>query len=266
MPDLTFGQYNLVFNMLSFAVASMFAAFVFFVLGRQQVSAKYRGALVISALVVFIAGYHYFRILENWTAAYQIVGDMYVATGQPFNDAYRYIDWFLTVPLLLAELVAVLRLPKGKTAGLLTKLIVASILMIVTGFPGEVATSTGARALWGFISTIPFVYILYVLWVELSNSMGRQPEKVRVLVRNTRLIILATWGFYPIVYLLPMLGIGGASALVGVQVGYSIADVLAKAGYGLMIFWIAKVKSEADEQEAVVPATATVATAPAPAK
>ena len=35
---------------------------------------------------------------------------MYVATGQPFNDAYRYVDWLLTVPLLVAELVAVLAL------------------------------------------------------------------------------------------------------------------------------------------------------------
>ena len=29
-----------------------------------------------------------------------------------FNDAHRYVDWILTVPLLMVELVAVLGLPK----------------------------------------------------------------------------------------------------------------------------------------------------------
>ncbi len=71
MPELTAGQYSLVFNMLSLAIASMFASFVFFVLVRNDVAPKYRGSLVASALVVFIAGYHYFRIFNSWEAAYQ---------------------------------------------------------------------------------------------------------------------------------------------------------------------------------------------------
>ena len=32
-------------------------------------------------------------------------------TGAPFNDAYRYLGWLLTVPLLLIELILVMRLP-----------------------------------------------------------------------------------------------------------------------------------------------------------
>jgi bacteriorhodopsin len=71
---------------------------------------------------------------------------------------------------------------------------------------------------------------------------------VQILLRNTRLLLLGTWGFYPIVYLLPMLGISGSAALVGVQVGYSIADVLAKCGYGVMIFMIARAKMAAEEK------------------
>jgi bacteriorhodopsin len=121
--------------------------------------------------------------------------------------------------------------------------------MIALGYPGEVATSNSVRALWGTLSTLPFLYILWVLWVELGQAAGRQPENVRVLLRNIRLLLLATWGFYPIVYMLPFLGIAGSSALVGVQIGYSIADVLAKCGYGLMIYAIARAKSEVDQQE-----------------
>merc|ERR1711966_493665 len=34
----------------------------------------------------------------------------YSSTGHSFNDAYRYMDWLLTVPLLLIEIVLVMKL------------------------------------------------------------------------------------------------------------------------------------------------------------
>ncbi len=249
MPELSLGQFNLTYNMLSFALATMFASFIFFILAQQQVEKKYQPALIMSAIVVAVAGYHYFRIFESWDKAYELVDGRYVATGVPFNDGYRYVDWLLTVPLLVAELVAVLVLPRAKSMALTAKLALAAVLMIALGYPGEVATSNSVRALWGTLSTLPFLYLLWVLWVELGQAAGRQPENVRVLLRNIRLLLLATWGFYPIVYMLPFLGIAGSSALVGVQIGYSIADVLAKCGYGLMIYAIARAKSEVDQVE-----------------
>jgi bacteriorhodopsin len=94
-------------------------------------------------------------------------------------------------------------------------------------------------------------------------ASDRQPEQVKVLVRNIRLLLLGTWGFYPIAYLLPMFGLAGSTALVGVQVGYTIADVLAKCGYGLMIYWIARLKTEADEAEQTAASQPAVAVAPA---
>ncbi|MGC6492623.1 MAG: bacteriorhodopsin-like [Myxococcota bacterium] len=246
LPTLTPGQFSLVYNMLSLAIASMLGSFAFFVLARSQVTAKYRPALVMSALVVGIAGYHYFRIFESWDAAYALEGGMYVATGEPFNDAYRYVDWLLTVPLLVAELVAVLALPKGQRGGLMTKLVIATVLMIGTGYPGEVTDDTTMRAVWGTISTVPFCYILYVLFVELGKASADQPEYVQVLLRNTRLLLLFTWGFYPISYMLPLFSTGlSAMTVVGLQVGYSIADITAKCGYGVMIYNIAVAKMEA---------------------
>ena len=58
LPTLTPGQYSLVFNMFSFTVATMTAAFVFFVMARNNVAPKYRISMMVLALVVFIAGYH----------------------------------------------------------------------------------------------------------------------------------------------------------------------------------------------------------------
>lgn len=246
MPTLSFGQYQLVYNMLSLAIAAMLGSFVFFTTSRGQVTSKYRPALIMSSLVVAIAGYHYIRIFQSWHEAYVLRDGLYVATGVPFNDAYRYVDWLLTVPLLVAELVAVLALDRAVRGKLMAKLVVAAVAMIGLGYPGEIATSTTQRVFWGTASTVPFVYILYVLWGELGKAAAKNDEHVRVLLRNTQLLLLGTWGFYPIAFLMPVLGISGASAKVALQVGYSIADIAAKCGYGVMIYHIARAKMEAE--------------------
>jgi len=244
MTELTAAQFALVYNVFSFTIASMGAAFIFFLAIRSQVAPKYRGALVISSIVVAIACYHYLRIFNSWNDAFTMTGGMYTPSGKPFNDAYRYVDWLLTVPLLLVELVAVLALPKNQREGLFGKLAIAAFLMIALGYPGEIATDNMTRAIWGTLSSIPFVYILTVLWGKLGTAIESQPGEAKVYLTNIRLLLLLTWGFYPITYMLPMFGINPQSAVVGVQVGYAISDVLAKAFYGVMIYWIARAKSE----------------------
>lgn len=263
MPELSFAQYQLVYNALSLAIAAMLGSFIFFVMARGQLAHKYRPAMIMSALVVGIAGYHYFRIFNSWGEAYALTeAGTYVATGKPFNDAYRYVDWLLTVPLLVAELVAVLALSKAVRGKLMAKLVIASALMIGLGYPGEIATDNTTRTVWAVLSTVPFLYILKVLWGELAKAASNNSDRVKVLLRNTQLLLLATWGFYPIAYMLPMLGITGASAEVGLQLGYSLADITAKCGYGVMIYAIAKAKMEAEGitmERAVEPAFAAAA-------
>ncbi|HAN72449.1 MAG TPA: xanthorhodopsin [Actinobacteria bacterium] len=256
---LSYAQYQTVFNALSFALASMLATFVFLLVVQGRVLPRYRQALVVSSMVCLIAAYHYYRIFNSFTEAY-IANDagqpaqagatvVYsLVNGEGFNEGYRYVDWLLTVPLLLFETVAVLALAQKTRKSLMLKLIPASVLMIVLGYPGEIATDNLTRGIWGALSTIPFLYILYVLWVELSKSMTTQPNQVRKDLNGLRLLLLATWGVYPIAYLLPQLGIDSAEAFVWRQVGYSVADVLAKCLFGLLIYKIAREKSFADDE------------------
>ena len=250
MPTLTLGQYDLVYNVLSFTIAAMGAAFVFFLLVRNTVAPKYQRVMVIAAIIVGIAAYHYIRMFSSWSAAFSLVGTVYTPTEVIFNEAYRYADWLLTVPLLLVELIVVLSITGLQRRGLITRLVVASALMIVLGYPGEISLDVGTRLVWGTLSTIPFIYILYVLWRELGAAMTRESAEVRVLVRNLRLLLLASWGVYPIAYLLPLLNLDPALALVGRQVGYSIADIVAKPAYGLLIYAIARIKTQQELAEA----------------
>lgn len=270
MPDLSVFQYSLVDNIFSMTVATMGAAAIFLFLSRSSVNPEYRPALLISGIVVSIACYHYFMIRHSWQGAYELSGDGYSGTGAGFNDFYRYADWILTVPLLMVELVAVLRLERSKARSLLTRLVIAAALMIALGYPGEVISDPEgwmARVIWGSLSSIPFFYILYVLWVELTASLQTQPPKARKLVEISRLVLLITWAVYPIAY-----AIGGTetalaakaggsvdpSGIVWLQVGYAVADMTAKAGFGVLIYMIARAKSEqVAENEAADPVLAT---------
>ena len=247
MPQLTSGEFSIVYNFLSFTLAAMFASFIFFILSRDQVSHKYRGALTLSALIVAIACYHYFRIFDNWNSVYTVINDVVTATGKPFNSAYRYVDWFLTVPLLVIELIAVLNIAVNKRRGLTARLVVAAVAMIALGYPGEVASDVMTRVIWGSLSTIPFLYILYELFIGLSPVIASETGQAKVLICNIRLLLVGTWGFYPIVFMLPIfVGTQTSTAVVWIQVGYCIADVLAKCGYGLMIYAIAKTKTDSE--------------------
>merc|ERR1712054_56052 len=102
------------------ALASMMATTMYLWFRSFSVQEKYRSAVLISGLVTFIAAYHYVRIFNSWVGAYQypagpvMGGAMAMSnptlTGVPFNDAYRYMDWLLTVPLLLIEILLVMKL------------------------------------------------------------------------------------------------------------------------------------------------------------
>lgn len=244
MQALTAGQYFFVYNAFSFTLATMAAATLFLWLSRSQVAPEYRTALLVSGLVTAIAAYHYYRIFESWENAFSVRQGVVVATGLAFNDAYRYVDWLLTVPLLLVELVLVMRLSPSETTSKATRLGLAAALMIILGYPGEIADNNQTRALFGALSTIPFLYIVYELFIGLGQAINRQPENARGLVNSARWLTFASWGFYPLVYMIPYTSLSGATVETSVQIGYTIADLIAKAGVGVLVYLIAMRKSE----------------------
>jgi len=247
ITTLSLDQYSLVYNALSFTIAIMGASTIFFFLRSFQVGAQYRTAITITGLVTLIACYHYFRIFSSWEAAFTVVGGVVKPTGQAFNDAYRYVDWLLTVPLLLVELILVMRLPQDQTVKMSIKLGALAALMVILGYPGEVSSTVSGRWLWWAAAMIPFLIIVYDLYVGLKDSISSQPESARGLISTARWLTIGSWTFYPVVFVLPMLGLTGGGAATAVQVGYTIADIVAKALFGLFIYLIAVRKSEADE-------------------
>ncbi|MFP4277178.1 MAG: bacteriorhodopsin-like [Wenzhouxiangella sp.] len=246
MEALSFGQYQLIYNAFSFGIAAMLAATLFYWLGLSQIAPKYKLAVIITGLVTFIAGYHYLRIFASWESAFTVMDGSVELTGVAFNQAYRYVDWLLTVPLLLVELILVMSLTKSETIRKSVALGGAAALMILLGYPGEVSGGIdGTRFIWGALSMIPFLYIVYSLFVGLSESINSQPSEVRGLINLARWVVVLSWSFYPVVYFLPfVIPMDGGTATVVIEVGYTIADVVAKAFFGVLIFMIALRKSQ----------------------
>lgn len=243
MDQVSYAQYELVYNAFSFTIAVMGAATVFFFLSRSQVSPVYRTALTITGIVTMIAGYHYFRIFQSWESAFVIADGQVKLSGIKFNDAYRYVDWLLTVPLLLIELILVMRLSAEETMSKSVKLGLLAALMVILGYPGEISGDNSSRWMWWALAMIPFLIIVYDLFIGLRNSIASQPPTARGLVSTARWVVVISWCFYPLVYVFPMIGFTGGSAATAVQVGYTIADIVAKAMFGVLIYLIAARKS-----------------------
>merc|ERR1711933_293583 len=108
-------------------------------------------------------------------------------TGVPFNDAYRYMDWLLTVPLLLIEILLVMNLDaetyseKAKTLGL------SSALMIVSGYYGELTVSGNLAPRWicWFVSMVFFLYICKELLIGFPLRSSNRAFLAVLLVVST---------------------------------------------------------------------------------
>merc|ERR1712178_123962 len=218
----------------------------------SAVKDQYQSAVCISGLVTFIAAYHYFRIFNSWVDAYKYTVDVTdpTLTGVPFNDAYRYMDWLLTVPLLLIEILLVMKLDDATYSSKAKSLGVGSALMIVSGYYGELTVTGDLTPRWlcWSISMAFFLNIVQELLVGLAEATNREPDPV--VKRNIQLAQVMTvisWTTYPVVYLFPMLGITASHAVVGIQVGYCCSDIISKCGVGLLIYQITYAKSKQEK-------------------
>jgi bacteriorhodopsin len=248
MSDL---QFQAVYNVLSFALASMMATTMYLWFRSTAVKDAYKSAVVISGLVTFIAAYHYVRIFNSWVAAYDYTGvpqgEDPKLTGIPFNDAYRYMDWLLTVPLLLIEILLVMKLDEETYNKKAWTLGGFSAMMIVSGYYGELVVTGDLTPRWlcWFISMGFFCYICNELLVGLAEATNSEADPVIAgKIKTAQVMTVISWCTYPVVYLFPMLGISAATAVVSIQMGYCASDIISKCGVGLVIYQISYAKSK----------------------
>ncbi|WP_020533524.1 bacteriorhodopsin [Flexithrix dorotheae] len=218
---------------------AMMAASVFFFFERGRVDGKWKLSLLISGLITGIAAVHYYYMR-----------DYYMVTGEN-PTSLRYIDWTLTVPLMCVEFYLLTKYAGAKVS-LLWKLIIASVWMLVLGYIGEAYNpeggSTTHSVVYGFLSTLGYVYILYTAWFgEVAHlAVKSNSGVIKKGVRYLAWFVLVGWAIYPIGYMcMPggWLNIAFGLGPTNVDLFYNIADAINKIGFGLVVYNIAITES-----------------------
>lgn len=216
---------------ISFWVISMalVASTAFFFLEIQRVAPKWKTSLNVSGLVTLVAATHYFYMRDLW-----------VATGNT-PTVFRYIDWMITVPLLMVEFYLILSAITKVPAGVFWRLIIGTFVMLGGGYAGEAgyldvwaAFAIGMGG-WGFI-----------IWEIFLGEAGKinansAPPAVQSAFSLMRWVVLVGWAIYPIGYILGYL-VGGTpdNSMILLNVVYNLADVVNKIAFGVII-WTAAV-------------------------
>ena len=220
---------------ISFWIISMalIAATVFFFLERDRVSPKWKTSLTVSGLVTLVAAVHYFYMRDVW-----------VATGST-PTVFRYIDWLITVPLLMIEFYLILAAITKVRVGIFWRLMVGTLVMLIGGYLGE----AGYMTVWPafIIGMAGWAYILYEIFLgEASKvSAASAPPAVQSAFNTMRWIVTIGWAIYPVGYFFGYLtGANPADSANALNIIYNAADVLNKIAFGLIIWSVAVSESE----------------------
>mgnify|MGYP006428195803 CR=1 FL=1 len=228
----------LTFYSFEFAFVAMLGGALYFALERNSLALEYRSVATLASVIALVAAVNYYHmggLVEKSLAESGSLAD--------FPTSYRYIDWLITTPMLLAMIVALLGVRKN-LGGIMGGLITADIIMIVAGYFGEVNVNLedGSMAMaWGgfIVSMFAWLYILFVLYSVLSSYAAKQSSEIRSALGTLRLFILIGWSIYPIGYFVSLLG-GSEGLLLGREVIYCYADVIAKVIFGMIAVHAAK--------------------------
>ena len=214
---------------------AMMAASVFFFLSMNSFDKKWRTSILVSGLITFIAAVHYWYMKEA------------AMDGAVENiTAFRYVDWILTVPLMCVEFYLILKVAGAKKS-LLTKMIVLSLIMLVTGYMGETVFRDQA-AMWGFFSAVAYFAIVYEIWLGGAAKLAKEAGG-DVLAAHKILcwFVLVGWIIYPLGYLVGTADGQWYSSFaelgLDMNVLYNIADAINKIGFGLVVYSLAVKKT-----------------------
>jgi len=225
------------FFMLGFV--AMAAGTLYFVLERGDLKPEHRIAATYAGIITFIAAIMYWTmtgVVNFFDQGSASASD--VSATMPL----RYIDWLLTTPLLLVEFGLIVAIAGAASKGFVTRLVIADIIMIATGYLGEIGMEGDMSTIvWFVISSLAWLYIVYAVFQIKIDGM---PEYAASAVKIMRRFVMLGWAIYPIgTAIEEFMKLGGADVTNAVAIAaivYVIADVLNKVGFGMVAVSAAK--------------------------
>ncbi len=200
----------------------MLAATAFFFIEQSNVSAAWRKSVTVAGLVTGIAFIHYMYLRSVWVE----IGDA--------PTVYRYIDWFITIPLQLVEFYLILSAVKKVNGNIFWRILIGALLMLIGGYLGQAGFINPTL---GFIIWITgWIYILYEIFSgEAGKVAAKSGNKALVTAFGSlRMIVTIGWAIYPLGYIFGYLTAGiDANSLNAI---YNLADFINKIAFGLIIW------------------------------
>ena len=71
----------------------------------------------------------------------------------------------------------------------------AAAIMVILGLPGEISMEAGTRWTYWVLAMIPFIYIVYQLYVGLGRAISKQPDNIGF-GSTTKKRLCLSWCFY----------------------------------------------------------------------
>jgi bacteriorhodopsin len=251
LQTMTLGLYDVVQLAILGAGFALFAYFVYSWNSKDEVSPRYRPSVLAGLCLAGVAMLAYLLLYLDWDTGFRLEDGVYVPTEEArTTEGTRYIDWAVTVPLLTVELLAVCSIAGAAARRLRFTTMAAAFLMIVTGYMGSQVLSSGrdvtALVVWGLISTAFFAYLYVALIGAVRASLPTMGAEAGASLRNATIVLLSSFGVYPLVYAIPVFVDVTPAWFTTMQVGYSVADVIAKVGFGVLTHKVAKLRTAED--------------------
>jgi bacteriorhodopsin len=251
LQTMPLGLYDVVQLALLGAGFALLAYFLYSLISMNEVSARYRPSSYAAVCLAAVAALAYALLYSDWDSGFRLQGEVWVPTEEARNSVgTRFIDWSITVPLLTVELLAVCSVAGARARTLRFTTMAAAFLMIVTGYLGGQVIADGrdrtALVVWGLISTVFFAYLAAALVGAVRASLPAMGTEPATSLRNATIVLLASFGIYPLIYSIPVFVDVTPAWLTAIQVGYSATDVVAKVGFGVLVHKVAKLRTAED--------------------
>jgi bacteriorhodopsin len=248
---LTQGEHDLVLFVMVATALVLFATLVRVRFTSGESHGTFRIASLTANAVVALALVTYVAMIAAFLLGYTVDRGAYVPNdGARLAWELRYMDWVVTVPLLVLELVAISAL--APTVATRTRRIgmVSAAAMVVCGFLGAFVVAGGtdrtAYTLLGVGGAVFFAVIYALFFGAMRTSLPRLPESARASYRAAVILLLLTGFAYPIVYGY-VGGFAGGVVVVVAQVVLCTADVIAKIGFGTLVHQTSVLRSRNDD-------------------
>lgn len=254
--------YDIVAHTLTVGFSIMLAALLYFVLTIRSVAPRFRVSSILSGVVMVSAFLILFYQSQSWQNSFAFnasEGTYQLAAGaDAFSNGFRYLNWLIDVPMLLFQILFIIDITRERRASLRNQFWFSGIAMIVTGYIGQfyeaqASSLTSPFYIWGFISTVFFVHVLYLIYRVIQEGKVGMSERAASTFGMIWPLFFVSWMLYPGGYLMPVLlnsegllgtGVITEAGIVGRALTFTIADVASKVVYGVILTQVAQMRSE----------------------